>query len=152
METVIQSALEQARVRADDQRLRLTSTVEGHAFEVCGDHLSIEETVTNLILNAIKYSPEETSVEVRAVEDAGHICVSIRDEGIGIPEDELPSIFDEFYRASNARAREKDGTGLGLSIARQIVERHGGKIWAQSELGKGTTVTFSLPKSPITDG
>ena len=66
---------------------------------------------------------------------------------MGIPEDELSKIFDEFYRASNARAKEKDGTGLGLSIAKQIVERHGGEIWAQSQLGQGTTVEFTFSKS-----
>ncbi|RKZ91079.1 MAG: hypothetical protein DRQ40_10300 [Gammaproteobacteria bacterium] len=146
LDTVVKSAIEGARVRSADKRIQLESQIEGQFFGVSGDRLSVEEMITNLVLNAIKYSPEGGHVKVEVVENSEQISVSIKDNGIGIPEDELPKIFDEFYRASNARAKEKDGTGLGLSIARQIVERHGGHIWAESQLGQGTTVGFSLSK------
>ena len=147
LDAAIHSALEGARVRAADKQIQLKSETKGQLFSLSGDRLSVEEMITNLVLNAIKYSPEGTSVEVTAAEDSEQIRVSIKDNGIGIPQDELPRVFDEFYRASNARAKEKDGTGLGLSIAKQIVERHGGKIWAESQLGQGTTVGFTLSKS-----
>ena len=147
LDAAIQSALEGARVRAADKQIQLKSETKGQLFSLSGDRLSVEEMITNLVLNAIKYSPEGASVEVTAAEDSEQIRVSIKDNGIGIPQDELPRVFDEFYRASNARAKEKDGTGLGLSIAKQIVERHGGKIWAESQLGQGTTVGFTLSKS-----
>jgi signal transduction histidine kinase len=147
LHAAIQSALEGARIRAVDKQIQLKSEIKGQFFDVSGDRLSVEEMITNLVLNAVKYSPEGASVKVTATEEPEQIRVSIKDDGIGIPEDELPRIFDEFYRASNAKAKEKDGTGLGLSIARQIVERHGGKIWADSQLGQGTTVGFTLSKS-----
>ncbi|MHC5117221.1 MAG: sensor histidine kinase [Planctomycetota bacterium] len=147
LDAAIQSALEGARVRAADKQIQLKSATKGQLFSLFGDRLSVEEMITNLVLNAIKYSPEGASVEVTAAEDSEQIRVSVKDNGIGIPQDELARVFDEFYRASNARAKEKDGTGLGLSIAKQIVERHGGKIWAESQLGQGTTVGFTLSKS-----
>ena len=147
LDSAVQTALENARVRAADMKIQLESQTKGHLFEVSGDRLSIEEMITNLVLNAIKYSPEGETVEVKVVEKNTHMSVLIKDHGIGIPKDELPKIFDEFYRASNARAKEKDGTGLGLSIARQIVERHGGKIWAKSQLGEGTSLGFTLQKA-----
>jgi signal transduction histidine kinase len=72
--------------------------------------------------------------------------IQIKDTGIGIPKDELPNIFEEFYRASNAKKVERDGTGLGVPIAKQIIERHNGKIWVESELGKGSSFFIILPK------
>jgi signal transduction histidine kinase len=147
LDAVVKSALEGARVRAADKQIQLESQIQGQFFGVSGDRLSIEEMITNLVLNAIKYSPEGESVIVRVTEDTEQLSVLVKDDGIGIPEDELPRIFDEFYRASNARSQEKDGTGLGLSIAKQIVERHGGQIWADSQVGQGTTVGFTLSKS-----
>lgn len=147
LDVVLKNAVEAARVRAADKQILLESRTEGQFFGVTGDRLSVEETITNLVLNAIKYTPEDGHVKVSAVENCEHIIVSIEDDGIGIPEEEQPKIFDEFYRASNARAQERDGTGLGLSIAKQIVERHGGRIWADSQLGKGTTVEFTLLKT-----
>ena len=138
---------EGAQIRAADKHIQLHSHIEGQCFAVSGDRFSVEEMITNLVMNSIKYSPEGTSVRVTATEDAEHIRVLIKDDGMGIPEDELPKIFDKFYRASNASPVERDGTGLGLSIAKQIVERHAGRIWAESQLGIGTTIAFLLPKT-----
>ena len=149
LDKVVGNAVEGASVRAADKRIQLESSVKGAYFEVSGDPLSVEETVTNLILNAIKYTPEAGHVNVQVTDDGDVVSVLIKDDGIGIPEEELPKIFDEFYRASNARTRERDGTGLGLSIAKQIIERHGGRVWAESQFGKGTTVAFLLPKAPV---
>ena len=101
--------------------------------------------ITNLLFNAIKYTPENKTVRLEA-KGNDHVQIDIIDTGIGIPKDELGSVFDEFFRASNARKNEKDGTGLGLSIVKQIVERHGGEISVQSQEGQGTTFTVILPK------
>ena len=151
LDTVMQSALDGAGVRAEDKQIQIENRIKGEFFNVSGDRLSIEEMIMNLILNAIKYTPAGGHVKVEAEENKGDISLLVQDDGIGIPDEELPKIFDEFYRASNARAQERDGTGLGLSIVKQIIDRHGGKIWARSELGKGTTIAFSLPKSHRTD-
>ena len=142
----VRNAIEAATDRAADKDIDVESRIEGNCFAVSGDRMSIEEMITNLIFNAVKYTPQGGRVSVKAYENSEHIIVSIKDNGIGIPENELPHIFDEFYRASNARACEKDGTGLGLSIAKQIVESHGGQIRAESRLGQGTLVEFTLLK------
>jgi signal transduction histidine kinase len=113
---------------------------------IVGNQLSIEEMVTNLLLNSIKYTPENGMVGIDAEEHDGCIIVRITDTGIGIPIEEQGRIFDEFYRADNARRVEQDGTGLGLSIVKHIIERHGGEIRVQSEEGSGTTFTLTLPK------
>jgi signal transduction histidine kinase len=102
--------------------------------------------LTNLLFNSIKYTPEQKSVHVEAKSQGDYAQIEILDTGIGIPEDEIGSIFDEFFRASNAREWEKDGTGLGLSIVKQIVESHDGKISVQSRQGQGTKFTILLPK------
>ena len=151
MDETVKNAVEAARLRASDKGVGLECKTEGHFFTVYGDRMSIEEMITNLIYNAVKYTPSGGSVGVKAVENGEHIIVSVKDNGIGIPEDELPRVFDEFYRASNARACEKDGSGLGLSIAKQIVESHGGQIRAESQLGKGTTLEFTLLKTSGTE-
>ena len=104
--------------------------------------------ITNLLLNAIKYTPENGTVNVNAGEQGDSILVEVIDSGIGIPEDEVDKVFDEFFRASNAKAVEKDGTGLGLSIVKQIVERHGGQIGVESKENEGTRFWFTLPKGP----
>jgi signal transduction histidine kinase len=105
--------------------------------------------ITNLLLNAIKYTPEKGTIEINAKESNGNILVEVIDTGIGIPQQEIARVFDEFYRASNAKEVEKDGTGLGLSIVKQIVERHGGKIWVDSQESVGTKFSFTLPQKPI---
>jgi signal transduction histidine kinase len=106
--------------------------------------------VTNLLFNAIKYTPENKTVrlEVKSYDD--HVQIDVADTGIGIPADELGNVFDEFFRATNAKRSEKDGTGLGLSIVKQIVERHGGEISVESQEGQGTKFTVTLPKDSST--
>jgi signal transduction histidine kinase len=143
----IKTAIVAVQTKAEGKSITLTYTVETSDDEVLGNQFSIIEMATNLLLNAIKYTPQDGSIEVGAKDDGDQVLVEISDTGIGIPREELPKIFDEFYRATNARKVEEDGTGLGLSISKQIVERHGGRIWVQSNEGPGTTFRFTLPKS-----
>ncbi|MNI29558.1 Sensor histidine kinase YycG [compost metagenome] len=110
------------------------------------DRDQIDQVLDNLISNAMKYTPEggTITIEARNMED-GLLAISVQDNGIGIPKRDLDRIFERFYRVDKARSRNMGGTGLGLSIAREIVKAHGGTISLQSELGKGTKVTFTLP-------
>ena len=100
----------------------------------------------NLLANSVKYTHNNGKIDIKAFDKGNRILIEIADNGIGIPKDELPKIFEEFYRAANAKKTERDGTGLGLSIAKQIVERHNGRIWVESEEGKGSKFSIELPK------
>ena len=131
--------------KAQDKSIAMTSNVESGVDVIVGDAFSINEMLTNLLFNAIKYTPEGKSVHLEAKSCDDYVQIDITDTGIGIPAGELGEIFKEFFRASNAKKSEKDGTGLGLSIVTQIIERHGGQISVQSEQGKGTKFTVTLP-------
>ncbi|WP_410770154.1 cell wall metabolism sensor histidine kinase WalK [Fontibacillus sp. BL9] len=111
------------------------------------DRDQIDQVLDNLISNAMKYTPEGGTIGIEArTADDGSLAISVQDNGIGIPKKDLDRIFERFYRVDKARSRNMGGTGLGLSIAREIVKAHGGTISLQSELGKGTKVTFTLPQ------
>ena len=144
LKDTLNEVLAAVKTKADDKSIVLNSNIEPLVNEIYGNQLAIEETVTNLLLNAIKYTPANGTVEITAKKDGNYVFIEITDTGIGIPTEELPRVFDEFYRATNARKIEKDGTGLGLSIAKQIIERHDGKIWVQSKEGIGTKFSFTL--------
>ena len=116
------------------------------------NEFSINEVLTNLLFNAIKYTPEGKTVHLEAKGYDDHVQIDICDTGMGIPEGEIDNIFDEFFRASNAKKSNKEGTGLGLSIVKQIIERHGGEISAESQEGQGTTFTVILPKNGHVSG
>jgi signal transduction histidine kinase len=113
---------------------------------VTGNQVSIEELITGLLNNAIKYTQNGGNVVLNAQDSRDNVTIEVRDNGMGIPEESVARVFEEFYRASNAKSTEKDGTGLGLSIAKQIVERHGGEISAKNNPEKGATFTFSFAK------
>jgi PAS domain S-box-containing protein len=116
---------------------------------VLADADRIVQTLANLVSNAIKFSPAEALVRVEAQTEqapgGATVTFSVRDQGRGIPEDKLESIFERFEQVDSSDARQMGGTGLGLAISRSIVERHGGRIWAESAVGEGTTVFFTLP-------
>ncbi|MEA1964012.1 MAG: ATP-binding protein [Candidatus Aerophobetes bacterium] len=109
------------------------------------DKHKIDQVIENLVSNAVKFSPQGGKITVSVEEVDEKVKVSIADNGIGIPEKDVPHIFKRFYRVDNAFTQRTGGTGLGLSIAKYIVESHGGKIWAESEVGKGSTFSFTLP-------
>lgn len=111
--------------------------------EIDGDKLT--QVLDNIISNALKYSPEGGKITFRIEEKADFVIVSVSDQGVGIPKGNIHKIFERFYRVDKARTRKLGGTGLGLAIAKEMVEAHGGEIWASSKEGKGTTISFSLP-------
>lgn len=110
------------------------------------------QVIDNIISNALKYSPDGGTVCFGIEKAEDNIIVSIADEGMGIPQDMVKRIFDRFYRADRARSRAMGGTGLGLAIAKEMIQAHGGTIWAESEEGKGTTIFFTLPLEQHEDG
>jgi signal transduction histidine kinase len=101
---------------------------------------------TNLVDNAVKYTPPGGRVEVTGGSEGAEIVIRVSDTGIGIPEAKLPRIFERFYRVDKARSKETGGTGLGLSIARHIAENHGGRVAVESTPGEGSTFTVNLPR------
>lgn len=117
------------------------------ALEINGDALKLQQVLYNIIDNAIKYTPRGGKVHCTLNRAGKKAVIRIADSGVGIPEEDLPHIFDRFYRVDKARSRETGGTGLGLSIVKQFVLLHGGTIEAKSTFGKGTTFTIELPLS-----
>jgi two-component system phosphate regulon sensor histidine kinase PhoR len=103
----------------------------------------VRQVVTNLVHNAVKFTPPEGRVTVSVERLGDEVIVSVQDTGVGIPASDLPRIFERFYKAD--RARSGGGSGLGLAIAKHIVQSHGGRIWAESIEGQGSTFYFSLP-------
>jgi signal transduction histidine kinase len=113
---------------------------------VQADRARLERVLENLLDNAIKYSPRATPVHVTADRHGNGVIITVRDQGVGIPQDELPHVFVPFYRASTSR--NVPGIGIGLAGAKKIVEQHGGEITVESALDQGTTVVITLPESP----
>ncbi len=124
----------------------------GCPARVLADHDRIVQALTNLIGNAVKFSPPSSVVELGAVEDRGTIVMRVSDHGRGIPADRLETIFDRFEQVDSSDIRQQGGSGLGLAICRGIVERHGGRVWLESELGVGTTAWLALQAAPAVDG
>ena len=111
------------------------------------DPADLDRIVVNLVRNAVKYTARGR-VRVSLEMAGGRVRLEVADTGIGIPREALPSLFNEFYRAPNAKAADESGTGLGLAIVKLLVARYGGEIGVASEEGKGTTMTVTLPPSP----
>jgi two-component system sensor histidine kinase VicK len=116
------------------------------------DRDKISQVMINLLANAIEFTPAGGQIQVQARGEGGSVRFAVRDSGVGIPEADLPRIFERFYRVDKARTRTLGGTGLGLAIAKQIVELSGGTIWINSVLGEGTEVIFTLPVAPGKEG
>lgn len=134
---------ESLQTERERRRLRLQTAVQ--SITGTWDRSRIDQVVTNLVSNAIKYSPQDSEVLVSVVETDGGVRLSVRDQGIGIPAEEQPRLFEPFYRATNASVRNYPGVGLGLHITRELVERHGGRIRVESAEGEGSTFVVDLP-------
>lgn len=146
---VAAEAIERLRPFADRRGIRLSLVAEAGLPTVLGNEERLGQVFVNLLHNAIKFSSEGGPVEVRLATSSGGVRAAVRDEGIGIPREAQSRIFERFYKVDRARGRagrpRGGGTGLGLAIARHIVEAHGGRIWVESEEGKGSTFFVDLP-------
>lgn len=140
-----QSVTEKLKIDAKNHGIEVGFSQDGDTSSFFGDRDRMEQVITNIISNAIKYTPSGGKVFVTAGSRYTEAFVRVQDNGIGIPQKDLPRIFERFYRVDKARSRESGGTGLGLAIAKELVELHGGRIDIKSQEGKGTTVTITIP-------
>lgn len=143
--TSVKNTFESMLLEAKKHNLTLTLEQCIDMPEIQGDRARIEQVLLNILSNAVRYTPEGGSIEVNSGNDGQSVWFSVKDTGIGIPKEDIPHIFDRFYRVDKARSRASGGTGLGLSIAQEIVKKHSGSIKVQSTIGKGTTMTVVLP-------
>ena len=134
-----------AEVVSRDKNISLRTNIAEGVPQVRVDGRRIEQVITNLIDNALAHTLPGGTILVTVEPKNGELTVSVADTGVGIPPEHLPHVFERFYRVDAARSREAGGAGLGLAIAKQMVELHGGKIWVESEVGKGSRFSFTLP-------
>jgi signal transduction histidine kinase len=126
----------------------LRCEVPSEALVVLGDELRLEQAMHNLISNAVKYSPSGSTVAIRVTHEGCCACLSVVDQGIGIPQEALPRLTERFYRAPNAAAAQIGGVGVGLYVVKEIVTRHEGTLAIESVEGQGSTFTIQLPLAP----
>jgi signal transduction histidine kinase len=147
---LMSDSLQSFSLRAKEKGIALTGSVEAKLDPVCIAPEKISRVLQNLVENALRHTSTGGSISLQARPEAQSILVTVRDTGDGIPPADLPRIFERFYRGERSRARDaaqsNTGAGLGLAIAKGLVEGHGGKIWAESQPGQGTTISFTLPR------
>lgn len=141
----VQNVARAVSIDAQNHGHTLVVSLPDNLPAVNGDRERIEQVVMNIVSNAIKYTADGGRIEMTAQADEQTVCLVVRDNGIGIPEKDLPRLFERFYRVDKARSRQSGGTGLGLAIAKEILNQHQGDIRIDSVYGEGTTVTITLP-------
>jgi signal transduction histidine kinase len=149
VQDLVDDAIREVRKQYQKQRITIETSCDNYLPRIMGDPKELKSAVENLIANALKYSKQNKIVKITATKtstkDHSYVRLAISDVGTGIPFDELPHIFDPFYRGRNAKEGQVKGSGLGLSIAKHVVESHGGSISVESSPGKGSTFTIHLP-------
>lgn len=144
---VIEGAVYIFQPSAKEKGIQLNINLPVDLPSVEADAERLGQVLRNLLANAITHTPPGGRIEIAATPQARDLVVSVRDTGVGIPEEDLPFIFERLYRADHSRARSTGGAGLGLSIVKQLIELHGGHVWAESQKGEGSTFYLSLPAS-----
>ena len=142
---LVQTVTKRLTPQAESKRISLDFDLSPDLPPILADDDRAIQILTNLTGNALQYTPEAGRVTISAKRISNEIQFSVHDTGIGIPLEHLSHIFDRFYRVDKSRSRVRGGSGIGLTIAKHLVEAHGGKIWAESELGRGTRISFTLP-------
>ncbi|WMT39574.1 ATP-binding protein [Paenibacillus sp. D2_2] len=142
---VIDNAVQKVQLKASDKGLILRASLNRSTAWVHGDGLRMEQVILNLLENSVRYT-EQGEISITLGQTESYVFVAVKDTGIGISEDELPYVFERFYRVEKSRSRQHGGTGLGLSIAKKLIELQGGEIFVSSKLGEGTTfeIRFKL--------
>ena len=145
IEDIFETILETIGVQIEDENITLVREIEEDLPDIVADAQRIEQVVLNLLANAIRHTPAEGNIHVRAAHVKDAVRVSIQDSGPGLSDMDLQHVFDRFYRADEARTSDDTGAGLGLSIAKALVEAHGGRIWAENTTDSGACFAFTLP-------
>ena len=143
--TFILNRFDKMRSQDEEKKYELVRDYPINSIWIEIDTDKMTQVIDNILNNAIKYSPDGGKITVSMKTTDDQMILSIKDQGLGIPKQDLPKIFDRFYRVDRARSRAQGGTGLGLAIAKEIIKQHNGFIWAKSEYGKGSTFTIVLP-------
>ncbi|XID93788.1 sensor histidine kinase [Paenibacillaceae bacterium WGS1546] len=141
---IIERGVELVTAAYREKNVRLSGNASPH-IQVNVDHDRMIQILVNLLSNALKFTPEHGEVRVEGSEESGHVLIQVHDTGTGIPQEDLPYVFERFYRADKSRNRRTGGSGLGLTIVKELVAAHGGDIFAESRR-QGTTFTIHLPK------
>jgi signal transduction histidine kinase len=142
--TTIDNALTLVRERAGRRGIGLHMAVDERLGQIRADERKIRQVLLNLLSNAIKFTPEGGRIDVRAIPTDGLVEVSVSDTGVGIAPEDQEAVFEEFRQVGTSE-KKVEGTGLGLALSRKFIELHGGKLWVKSQVGEGSTFTFTLP-------
>lgn len=149
---VVQDVVSSFQEDANSRNITMKTEMGDSPFYLNADESKISIALSNLVKNALQYTEAGGHVTVKVQEDLGHLRVSVIDDGIGIPARDLPRVFERFFQVETHLTRRYGGMGLGLAVAKSMIELHGGRIWAESEEGKGSTFTFLLPIEPAPSG
>jgi signal transduction histidine kinase len=150
--TALDNALTLVRERATRHGIKLTQTVDETVGDIVADERKVKQILLNLLSNAVKFTPEGGRVSLTATAADSVLTITVSDRGIGIAPEDQTAVFEEFRQVGREDARKQEGTGLGLTLAKKFVELHGGRIWVESQVGKGSPFTFMLPARPEEDG
>jgi signal transduction histidine kinase len=152
LEEAIRETVDSLSGIVDEKGLQVYTTMTPGKCMVLGDPRRVVQVLTNLVSNACRYTPAGGQINISSSRVNGSAEVTVQDTGIGIRREELERIFERFYRSDDPLVQDQPGTGLGLAIAKSLIELHGGRLWVDSEHGKGSTFGFTLPLAEVTDG
>jgi signal transduction histidine kinase len=141
----IANAMTLIRERAQKHEIALGIDADPNLGEITADERKFKQILLNLLSNAVKFTPDGGRIDVKARRAADHVVVGVHDTGIGIAAEDQEAVFEEFRQVGRNYTNKQEGTGLGLALTRKFVELHGGRIWLESEPGKGSTFTFTIP-------
>ena len=141
---ILNEIVEDMKTVVEKNNIKFITKIPMDLPNIIGDRHRLSQVLKNLMVNAVKFT-DRGSISIEAEKKSNHILISIKDTGIGVSKDELKKIFNKFYQAYTGDDRENEGTGLGLFICKEIVGKHNGEIWAESELGKGSKFVIKLP-------
>jgi signal transduction histidine kinase len=151
IKTVVDEAVESLQPYAGFKEIKINADVEEDIPQLFIDKERIRQVITNLVNNAIKFSPDGSIVNVKVKKDKKDVLFEVQDFGRGIPKDKQGKVFKLFYQVDSGEDRKFGGAGLGLAISRGIVTAHGGRIWVESKPGEGSNFKFTLPVEPVKD-
>ncbi len=151
IDTLVGQTVETMQASAGRKEITINADIEADVPGLIVDELRIKQVMTNLLNNAIKFSPDGTIINVKARKEKNDILFEIQDFGRGIPKDKQDKVFETFYQVDSGEDRKFGGAGLGLAVSKGIVVSHGGRIWVESREGKGSTFSFTLPLKPVKD-